>query len=408
MKKTLLLSMLGLWLLVAPGSFGYQSTKGGINDSLCGIVLILLGIFLWRTGKKIPCLIGGLVGIWLQLAPLFFWEPKAFVYLNDTITGVFTLIIVALISGFYKEDEREEAPSGWSFNPSSWGPRLITVFLAGICWFLARYMACYQLGYITHINDPFFGEGTVLVITSSVSKMFPISDAGLGAFVYTLEFLLGWMGGVRRWKTMPWLSVLFGAMVVPAGLVSILLIVSQPVFVGAWCGICLAIAVCMLMMIVLTVPEVVSSLQLLRRKMGKGFLRVFWKGDFVVESLFPSRPIARKGLSAHGISCPWNLLLSIVIGVWLMCAPSVFAIAHPAADGDYLVGPLLIAFSVLSLSEVVRSMRFVNALLGIILFSTPFWLVGFSLFSAVHNGFLGVVVFILSLRKGMIRERYGR
>lgn len=408
MKRSFLLSILGVWLIAAPGSFAYLSSKGGVNDLICGVVLLVLGVLSWKIPRKIVSVAAACVGIWLQLAPLFFWEPKAMVYLNDTLVGVLTLIVAALMSGFYRSDDREEHPLGWSFNPSDWGPRLVTVFLAFICWLLARYLACYQLGYIQHVCDPFFGQGTETVITSSVSKMFPVPDAGLGAFVYTLEFLLGWMGGVRRWKTMPWLSVLFGVLVVPAGLVSILLIVSQPVFVGAWCGICLLIALCMLVMIVLTVPEVVASLQILRRKVGKDFWRTFWQGDKVVESLFVSSPVARRGLSSVGISFPKNLVLSILCGAWLMYAPTFFGMDHPGSDGDYVVGPLLIAFSVISLSEVARKLRIVNAFLGLFLLSTPFWLSGYSFGASFHNIAMGVLICLLSFRKGMIRERYGR
>lgn len=63
----------------------------------------------------------------------------------------------------------------------------------------------YQLGFIPSVWDPFFGESIAAVLTSHVSKSFPISDAGLGAFAYTFEMLMGWMGMTTRWRTMPWM-----------------------------------------------------------------------------------------------------------------------------------------------------------------------------------------------------------
>jgi len=55
------------------------------------------------------------------------------------------------------------------------------VFLAMIGFFLSRYMAAFQLGHISYPWDPFFGESTRRVLTSDISKAFPVSDAGLGA-----------------------------------------------------------------------------------------------------------------------------------------------------------------------------------------------------------------------------------
>ncbi len=72
-------------------------------------------------------------------------------------------------------------------------------------WVVSRYLAAFQLGYIDRVRDPFFGEGSRLVLNSDLSHAWPISDAGLGAFAYTLEFLMGWMGSPARWRTMPWM-----------------------------------------------------------------------------------------------------------------------------------------------------------------------------------------------------------
>lgn len=411
-KASLLISALGFWLLAAPVTFGYKSSKMCISDPISGVLLIVVGFLACKTGKKAFYCLAALIGLWLQFAPLFFWAPEGASYLNDTIVGMLVIILSFLLPGMMGADKEEggETPSGWSFNPSEWGPRVITVTLALVCWFLARYMAAYQLGYIHEVYDPFFGTGTTKVISSSVANMFPISDAGLGALVYSLEFLLGWMGSDRRWRTMPWLAGIFSLMVVPAGVTSILLIVSQPVLVGAWCGLCLVTAACMLVMILLTIPEMVAVFQLLyqAKKSGKGFWKVFWKGDPEASLAVPAQPVERKGFSRFGFTCPWNLLLSIPLGVWLMCAPSVLGLVHPAADSNYIVGPLLIAFSIISMSEPARNLRFVNLLLGVFLFSAPYFLAGFTSMGTMNNLIVGILAVLLSLRKGKILEKYGK
>ena len=108
-----------------------------------------------------------------------------------------------------------EVPPGWSYNPSAWPQRAPVIALAFLSFLVARYMAAFQLGYIETAWDPFFGNGTERVLTSDVSKAWPISDAGLGAMTYMIEALMGLMGDQRRWRTMPWMVAGFGFVVVP-------------------------------------------------------------------------------------------------------------------------------------------------------------------------------------------------
>jgi uncharacterized membrane protein len=111
--------------------------------------------------------------------------------------------------------------------------------MAFVGFFLSRYLAAYQLGHIPYPWDPFFGDGTRRVLDSELSKAWPSSDAGFGAVPYMLEALTGLMGGKNWWRTMPWMVVMFGVLVVPLGVVSIVLVILQPVAVGAWCTLCL-------------------------------------------------------------------------------------------------------------------------------------------------------------------------
>ncbi len=410
-RASLLIAALGFWLLAAPTTFGYLGSKMCASDFISGVLLMVAGFLSYRTGKRVFCIGAAVIGFWLQLAPLVFWAPHVVSYVSDTVVGLLTIILAFSLQGIKGSDAESgsENPEGWSFNPSERGPRIVTVSLAMVCWFLARYMSAYQLGYIDHVCDPFFGDGTTKVISSNLSKQFPISDAGLGALVYSLEFVLGWMGSDRRWRTMPWLAGVFGLMVVPAGVTSILLIVSQPVLVGAWCGLCLATAACMLVMVLLTIPEMAAVIQLLYRakKQGKGFWKVFWNGDPEAFSAKGAPAVTRKGFSRFGFTCPYNLLLSIVLGIWLMCAPAALGLLHPAADSNYIVGPLLITFSIIAMSEPARVFRFVNSILALFLIAAPYLLTGFSQEGMMNNFITGGLVLLLSLRKGKIFERYG-
>ena len=128
---------------------------------------------------------------------------------------------------------------------------------------------------------PISATGTERIITSDVSKAWPVPDAGLGAVTYVLEILTGIIGGRDRWRTMPWLVVLFGVMIVPLGAVSIFFIIIQPILIGTWCTLCLFAAAAMLIQIPYSVDELIATGQFLaeRRRKGKSVILAFLRGD---------------------------------------------------------------------------------------------------------------------------------
>ena len=171
-----------------------------------------------------------------------------------------------------------DVPPGWDYNPAAWSQRLPIVGLALAGFGIATYLALYQLRVVPAVWEPFFGDGSRRVLDSALSRAFPVPDAALGAFGYLLDAVGGAVGGPRRWRTMPWLVVLFGLAVGPLGVVSIALVIAQPLVVGAWCTLCLASAVASLLMIGPAMDEVLASLQYLRRVRAAGlpFWPHFW------------------------------------------------------------------------------------------------------------------------------------
>jgi uncharacterized membrane protein len=399
-RIALLIVALGIWLISISLTFGEAIWGMKLSNLFSGILLIGLGFLsLQKTWAGWTV---GLMGIWLQFSPLVFWEPSALTYLNNTLVGA-----IAIIFAFNLNQNRSLSgaicPKGWSFNPSEWAPRVITVGLALMCWFISRYLAAFQLGYIDHMTDPFFKDGTLRVITSSVSKDFPVADAGLGAFCYTLEFILGWQGSARRWSEMPWLVVFYGILVIPVSIVSITLIILQPVAVGAWCSWCLGIAFCMLFMILLTIPEFAAVLQLLyqTKQEGGSFWKVFWNGIYAK----PRGPATSK--TAWRISLTWNLALSFFVGVWLMFSPHALETQGLLATSNYIGGPLISAISLISLSEAFRFVRWVNILIGIGLVVVGFFSTQLGWLSVLNNLLFGILIIGLAIPKGKIKERYG-
>jgi type IV secretory pathway VirB3-like protein len=171
-------------------------------------------------------------------------------------------------------------PPGWSYNPSSWSERLPLIGLATIGFGIAGYLALVQLGEIGRAWEPFFGRGSETILHSGVSRLLPVPDAALGAAGYLLDAVSGGIGGRGRWRTQPWVVVLFGIAVGPLGAVSLLLVILQPVLFNAWCTLCLASALVSLLMIGPAMDELLASLQVLarERRAGRSVWRAFWGG----------------------------------------------------------------------------------------------------------------------------------
>jgi hypothetical protein len=405
--------LLGLaaWLVASPATLGNHSAALAWSDVLSGLLLAVLAVLALDTRRGWAAYAATMVGVWLVFAPLVFWAPDAAAYLNDTLVGGL-VIGFALILPMGMEMPGPQVPAGWSYNPATWAQRVPLLALALVGLLLSRYLAAYQLGHTDWAWDPFFGDGTMRILKSDVSHMFPVSDAGLGAATYLLELLMLSMGDARRWRTMPWMVAFFAILVVPLGVTSIVLVILQPLAVGTWCTACLVAAFSMLIMVPLTLDEVVAMAQFLaqRTRAGQSFWRTFWLGGNVPEGqeARPTRPVNATSVAAAtwGITLPWSLLASVALGGWLMAAPGVLGTRGAAANGDQLVGALVVTVAMLALAEVARPVRFLNVLFGIWLLVQP-WLLGASGLALASDLLVGILLILLSLPRGAVRETYG-
>jgi hypothetical protein len=414
---------MGLWLAVSPWTFGYAEGRMMWNDLASGVLLaVFAALALWPRYDFIGRWTVAFIGIWLQFAPLVFWAPSAAAYLNDTFVGAWAIalsILVPMMPGMAHHMEMmkpgPEVPPGWTYNPSTWHQRMPMAILGLVGWLISRYLAAYQLGYTPAVWEPFFGPGTKNVLTSEVSQMWPISDAGLGACAYTFEFLMAWMGAKTRWRTMPWMVTFFFILVVPLGLTHIILVILQPVAVGSWCTFCLAAAFIMMVMIPFTVDEVIAMGQFLAWSVrnGKPFWRTFWVGGTMEGGSADQRTPAYGAPAAHmlapmrwGVTSPWTLVVSAVLGAWLMLAPWLLGSAAPAARSDQVLGAVVVTVSVIVMAEVIRIGRFLNVLLGAWFVVAPWILAGASSRGCWNDVIVGVALIGLSIPRGTIHEKY--
>ena len=166
--------------------------------------------------------------------------------------------------------ERDAVPPGWNYNPSTWPQRLPIVGVALVGFGIASYLALYQWGIVSTVWDPIFGHGSAIILNSSVSRLLPVPDAALGALSYLVDAVTGILGLRDRWRSQPWLVVVFGLAVGPLGAVSVILVILQPVVFDAWCLLCLASAVISVLMIGPAMDELLASLQFVQRRRRAG------------------------------------------------------------------------------------------------------------------------------------------
>jgi nucleoside-diphosphate-sugar epimerase len=423
---------LATWLITQPLLIHVEEPLLRWSEVLLGAALLVCASLAlsWRAqwARWLCAAIGALV----MAVPFLFWTGNAAAYLSDTLVG-------ALIFGFAVGTKPEAGasalarytgpvvPPGWSYNPSDWTQRIPIIALAVLGLYVSRYLAAYQLGHIPDVWDPFFDgsptdpqNGTEEIITSWVSEAWPVSDAAVGGYTYLLEILTGIVGSRMRWRTMPWLVVLFGLMIAPLGITSIFFIIIQPLAIGTWSVIALIGAVAMLVQIPYSLDELLATLQFLRRRAqaGQNWLRVLVVGDTdemstakneeadIDEFNQPPAAVISK-MFRGGVGLPWNLAVSALIGLSLLFTRVTLGVDGSLANAHHVIGSLVLTVISLAAAEVARPVRYLNVLLGAVLVGVPFMWDAGPVATVVTVG-LGVALAALSIRRGPIRERYGR
>lgn len=419
---------MGAWLATSPTVIAYNSSPLVWSDVISGLSVILLAFLSLSWKLRLVRWAIAAIATWVMFAPLAFWAPTGAVYLNQTLSGalIFGLAVCARPTPGVQQAAAVTGPTippGWDESPSAWFQRVPIIVLAVFGFLISRHMAAYQLGHIDAVWDPFFSgmpgngkNGTEEIITSSVSEAWPVPDAGVGALTYMLEILTGLVGSSRRWRTMPWLVLIFGFMIVPLGVVSITFIVIQPIVIGTWCTLCLIAAAMMLLQIPYSVDELLATIQFLarRKKQGRPILWVLFRGDTDEggderqedDFMQPPGKIVREMLGG-GMSLSWPLIGSVALGIWLLFTRLTLGTDGPLANADHLLGSLIITVSVAALAEPVRTLRFLNTFLGLAVVMMPF-IVEATLVQMIADLLVGLAIIALSIPRGPINHRYGK
>lgn len=395
----------------------WRNAALGRSDVITGLLIMLFGALALRRRSNWAQWANVVAGLWLLFAPLVFWAPSAAAYNNDLILGMLVItfaVLIPMMPGMSTEGmmDSTSVPPGWTYCPSTWAQRLPIAAMGLVGLLIARQLTAYQLGHVHAVWDPFFAgnagmNGTETIITSDVSKAWPVPDGGLGAVSYALEVLMASMGDRTRWRTMPWMVTFFGILVVPLGVISIYFIIIQPIVIGTWCALCLLAALAMLIMIPFALDELVAMGQFLvwSRRAGKPFWRTFFMGDAMPGGTDMKRddlasPKEALGDMIRGVTLPWTLATSAILGISLMFTRLTFGTAGAMADSDHVVGAIVVTTAIIATAEVARPLRFVVAGCGLWLIVAPWILHGGSATAAWASVVFGIVLIALSAPRG--------
>ena len=103
----------------------------------------------------------------------------------------------------------------------------------------------------------------------------------------------------------------------------------------------------------------------------------------------------------------WTAIVNILLGLWLMISPHLLQFEKAASDNNYIVGPLVLTFSMIALWELNRSILFLNIALGIWLLVSPFVLEFQSSATTWATILSGALLAGLSFIKRKVKGKYG-
>ncbi len=97
---------------------------------------------------------------------------------------------------------------------------------------------------------------------------------------------------------------------------------------------------------------------------------------------------------------------SVVVGLWVMASPGVLGLAGGERTAAHILGPIVVALSVIAVSGVTRAVRWAIIVPGVALAILP-WLMRFDPAVALMFAGCGIAVALLAFVRGPLDERYG-
>jgi hypothetical protein len=103
----------------------------------------------------------------------------------------------------------------------------------------------------------------------------------------------------------------------------------------------------------------------------------------------------------------WAAIMNILLGLWLMMAPTVFDMNQTTSYNNYITGPLVITFSIISLWEINKKVIRANVLIGIWLLVALFVLGFTKTIAFFSNGACAAFIIVFSSIKRKQSQNFG-
>lgn len=132
--------------------------------------------------------------------------------------------------------------------------KFIIAFFAFCGFVISSYLAACEIEMIRNAWDPIFSSGTMLVLHSKFSQSLPVPDAGVGAFVYFVEFLLALSTSLKN-------IVIFSYSLIALAMggVAVLLLSLQLFVIHEFCFLCLVSAALSILILIGSLPEILVA-----------------------------------------------------------------------------------------------------------------------------------------------------
>jgi hypothetical protein len=103
----------------------------------------------------------------------------------------------------------------------------------------------------------------------------------------------------------------------------------------------------------------------------------------------------------------WSAIINTIVGLWLIVSPSVFDMNKTTSNNNYIIGPLVITFSVISLWDINRNAIKANIVLGLWLLIALFALDFTRTVAFFTNAACGALIILLSSSERKNRKNFG-
>lgn len=151
-----------------------------------------------------------------------------------------------------------------------------------------------------------------------------------------------------------------------------------------------------------------------RRRQGRPLWFLLLRGDTIAggsadysDNFEASPREVLREMFVTGISVPWTLFVSMLIGIALMCTRLLFDTQGLAAHNDHVVGALVVTFTIMARSELARPLRFINIAFGLWLLPSPWLFGGYSGVAAAASVFFGLMLIWLAIPLGRVASHFG-